>query len=265
MTKQQLAVQEQQLSIQQPLSMGAMLSAFIDKGVTEANVAAFGQLIALQERIQDREAQKEFAAALAELQGETIRVVATKAVDVKNGVPRYTFAPYEEIMKTVQPMLTAHGFSITFDTKIDDNRVFSICTLTHKSGCSRTNQFAVRLGNKPPGSSDAQGDMSNKSYAKRGALCDALNIVIDHDDDARLQGSAISQQDADNLRERVKATGSDEAKFLAWAGAETYEEISESRFDQLDDFLRRKEMKNPKPLESQPLKREPGETGQDLF
>ncbi len=239
-------------------SVGQMLSgalyAIQNKEVTAQHVDVLSKMMDLYERNEKRQAEKDFAAALTELQGETIRVQATKAVDVKNGVPRYTFAPYEEIMATVQPMLTKHGFSVTFDTKIDGDRLYSVCTLTHKAGHSRSNQFAVRFG-KPPGSSDAQGDMSTKSYAKRGALCDALNISIDHDDDARMIGKPIGKAIAEDLLNRVKLTGSDMISFLKFAGVtlppkaeienydpiEFFEQISDERFEQLDEILKRKE------------------------
>jgi hypothetical protein len=224
-------------------SVALMLSGFIDRGITAENVAAFSQLVTLKERMDDKQAQKDFASALVDLQGETIRVQATKAVDQKaDGTCRYRFAPYEEIMAVVQPMLTRHGFSITFDTKIEETRLSSICTLTHKSGHSRSNSFAVRYG-KPPGSSDAQGDMATKSYAKRGALCDALNISIEHDtdgDDARNEGGPVTQQQADELRDLCDETKSDRAKFLAFAGASKFEEISANRLSELKEVLVRR-------------------------
>ncbi len=223
-------------------SVAVMLREIVQGGITAESVAALESMVGLYERMQTKQAEKDFAAALTELQGETIRVQATKAVDVKNGVPRYTFAPYEEIMRTVQPMLTRHGFSVTFDTKIDGDRLYSVCTLTHKSGHSRSNQFAVRFG-KPPGSSDAQGDMSTKSYAKRGALCDSLNISIDHDDDARMIGKPIGRALAEELEARAKAVGADIDAFLKYAGASGFAEISDERWPVLDELLRRKELK----------------------
>jgi hypothetical protein len=237
-------IPQKQLAVMPEPSVAMMLSgalASIQSGeVTPQHVDVLDKMMGLYERNEKRQAEKDFAAALTELQGETIRVHATKAVDVKNGVPRYTFAPYEEIMSVVQPMLTAHGFSVTFDTKIDADRLYSVCTLTHKGGHSRSNQFAVRFS-KPPGSSDAQGDMSTKSYAKRGALCDALNISIEHDDDARMIGRPIGKALADDLEARVKAVGADEEAFLKFSGAKTYGEISDERWEECDKMLKRKE------------------------
>lgn len=246
----QLATREQQQIITQeePLNYFAMIARAAQDPACD--VEKMERLLAMAERMQTRQAEKDFAAALTALQGETIRVKATKSVDQKpDGTCRYRFAPYEEIMETVQPMLTRNGFSITFDTEVGDIRLTSICTLTHSSGHSRQNRFAVRYG-KPPGSSDAQGDMSTKSYAKRGALCDALNISVDHDTDgADEQPRSITPAQAVALEARCSAAGVDRAKFLRFAGAMTFCEISEARLPELEAQLSRKEAeKKPAPV-----------------
>lgn len=245
------------LAVQEPsvaLMLQNALNSIQSGEITAQHVEVLSRMMDLYERNEKREAEKAFAAALVELQSETIRVQATKAVDPKpDGSCRYRFAPYEEIMATVQPMLTRHGFSITFDTDEGESRLTSVCTLTHKCGHSRANKFAVRY-TKPPGSSDAQGDMSTKSYAKRGALCDALNITIDHDDDAKIVGKPIGKALAIDLQQRVRECKAvDEQRFLQYAGVacsnpatlEDYEQISDSRFDALDELLTRKERGKP--------------------
>ncbi len=257
----QLVPQSAELSQREEPSIACMLQAMVEKGITSDSVQAFSQLCALKERMEAKQAEREFAQALVNLQGETIRVPATKKVDVKSdGTCRYKFAAYEEIMALVQPMLSTHGFSITFDTEVGEQRLTSVCTLTHKSGHSRVNRFAVRYG-KPPGSSEAQGDMSTKSYAKRGALCDALNISIEHDtdgDDARSLGGPITKAQAEDLRARVKATAADQAKFLAFADAATFEEIDSSKLPQLDEVLRKREAKgSPRKDPLEELKNQP--------
>ncbi len=236
-------------TVQREPSVAVMLQSALTSiqtgEITGQHVEVLSKMMDLYERNEKREAEKAFADALVALQGETIRVEATKAVDKKaDGSCRYRFAPYEEIMAKVQPMLTRHGFSITFDTEEGETRLTSVCTLTHKSGHSRSNRFACRY-TKPPGSSDSQGDMSTKSYAKRGALCDALNIVIDHDDDARMEGPPIGKALAEDLEARVKACGANEEAFLRFAGAAHYEAIPDTRYDALDALLKRKEAGKP--------------------
>ncbi len=233
--------------MQREPSVGMMLSGLLESvrsgETTPQTVEVLKGMMDLYERNEKRVAEMAFAQALTELQGETSSVQATKAVDQKpDGTVRYRFAPYEEIMRTVKPMLTRYGFSVTFDTESNGDRLTSICTLMHKSGHARQNRFAVRYG-KPPGSSDAQGDMSTKSYAKRGALCDALNVVVDHDDDARMIGSPIGKALAEDLEARVTACGADREAFLKYAGAKDFSEISDERWESLDAMLKRKEGK----------------------
>lgn len=225
-------------------SVGQMLGAFIEKGITSENVAAFERLIALRERMQDRDAEKDFAKAFADLQACLPMVNAVREVPNRDGTIRYCYAPYEEIMAQVRPLLTRFGFSISFSSDIKDARVIQTCTLQHTGGHKRTNQFMALIGSGPPGASGAQIDGAANTYAKRQALCDALNIVVNHDtdgvDDARDEGSPISFEQAETLKQMVKDTGSNEAAFLKFAGATKYEEIGSSRYQQLFNELNKK-------------------------
>lgn len=234
--------EQNQLAVQEP-SVATMMQTFIERGVTAENVAAMKELVGLQERMNAKQAEREFAAAFVQLQSEMPKVTATKPVPGKDGSIRYHYAPFEEIMKQVQPLLTRHGFTVTFDTRfIDGGRCVSVCTLMHTGGHSRSNEFAARVGHGPPHASEAQADGAAQTYSKRFALCNALNIVVSGmDDDARAEGGFITKEQADDLRRRVKETDSDERRFLSYAQAESYEEIRDSRFAALDGFLAKKE------------------------
>lgn len=244
------AKRERQLAAPEP-SVAIMLQKVIDGGITAENVAALEALVGLYDRMQARQAEKDFAKAFSDLQAKTLRVVATKAVPNKDGTVRYRYAPYEEILEQVQPFLSEHGFCVSFDSEFSEGRMTAICTLRHVSGHSQSNRFSVRIGGGPPGSTETQSDGAAKTYAKRGALADALNIVVDHDDDARMVGRPVGKAIAWELRDRVLETKSDERAFLKFAGVvpsdpparEDYEKISDERFDELDAVLRRKEGK----------------------
>lgn len=234
---------DKQLAVQQQPNMALMLQTFIDKGVTAENVSALGMLCELQQKLEESAAKREFAAAFVALQGEMPAVKATKAVNNKDGTVRYKFAPYEDIMKQAQPFLKQHKFTVTFDNKMDEQRVVAICTLMHASGHSRENSFACRIGSGPPGSSDQQADGSASSYAKRLALCNALNIIVEHiDDDARLLGAPVDEVTAKALKDRVAYLKMDEATFLKLAGAAEYAAIPDAKYDLLDGLLFEKEV-----------------------
>jgi len=222
-------------------SIASLLAEVIKQGVTTENVAALDKLCDLYERVEAKRAERDYNAAFSELQREMPAVAATMAVQNRDGTVRYRYAPFQEIMEAVQPFLSKHGFAVSFDSKYADGRYTAICTLRHTGGHSETNQFAVRIGNGPPSASEPQADAAAKTYAKRGALSDALNIVVDHDDDARMIGKTITAEQATELEARVKACRANEEAFLKYAGAATYADIPEGRYETLDALLKRKE------------------------
>jgi hypothetical protein len=239
-----------QLAVQQP-SILSMLETLVEKGVTADNVAALDSLAKLHERMQDKQAERDFNAAFAKFQSEMPPVDATTAVPNNDGSVRYRFAPFEDLMAKIKPVLIDNGFSISFSSRSEADRIAAICTLRHVSGHSQTNEFSVRIGSGPPKATITQADGAAKTYAKRGALCDALNIVVEHDDDARMIGKSIGKAMGEELWMRVKELGAkvDEQAFLKFAGVacsnpakpEDYAEIGEDRFDALDAMLKRKE------------------------
>lgn len=256
---------EKQLSrIEEPsvaLMLQGALSNIQSGQITPQHVDVLEKMMALYERNEKRQSERDFADALVSLQGETARVKATSEVKDSGGTVRYKFAKYEAIMATVQPMLTKHGFSITFDTAVEDGRIVVSCKLTHRSGHSRENKFAVRNSAKPPGSSEAQGDMSNKSYAKRGALCDALNIVIEEDkdgaDDAR-NANCIAPEQAAEIERRVKDSGMVETRVFKWLDITSYEQIRTDQLPEIEKELRKREAKAAAAPSDEPSK-------EDLF
>lgn len=226
-----------------PVPVAAMLQGIIEKGVTAENVGALEKLVDLYERMEARSAEQAFAQAFNSLQAETPAIQAMKPVPAKDGTIKYYYAPYEEIMAAVGPLLRKHGFTITFSMRIDGTRVVQSCTLQHVSGHSRTTDFMARIGSGPPGASEAQADGAAATYAKRMALCSALNIVVERDTDARSEGAPITPEQAESLRARLESVHGNVKDFLEYAGARTFEEIGADKYWILDNALRRKESK----------------------
>lgn len=220
-----------------------MLEAMIQKGVTTENAAAFEQLVKLSEHMEDRRAEKEFATAFVKLQSEIPKIRATKAIPGRGGEVRSTFAPFEEIDAQARPICLANGFSYSFsEGESPAGKITKICTLHHISGHHRSNPYTVRIGSGPPGCSESQSDGSAHSYAKRGALCDCLNIVVTGmDNDARAEGGAIAKDQAEDLRTRLRNVEGDERAFLKFAGVSDFESIPVVKLDMLEEFLAKKE------------------------
>jgi hypothetical protein len=78
------------------------------------------------------------------------------------------------------------------------------------------------------------------SYAKRYALCAALNIVVTDEDNEDQLGTTI---DADQLTEielLIRDVNADVPKFLAWAGVKTLAELPAAKYAEAARMLRSK-------------------------
>ncbi len=224
-------------------SVAMMLQKVIEGGITADNVSALESLVGLYDRMQAKNAEKDFAVAFNRLMAEMPPIQATKPVPNNDGTVRYRFAPLEEIEAIVRPVALRNGFSYSFSEGPSENgRITKICTVQHSSGHHKSHSFTVRTS-APPKANDSQADGSTHSYAKRGAFSDAFSIIVDHDDDARVIGAPIGKALADDLEARVKACGADREAFLKYAGANSFAEISDERWPMLDELLKRKELK----------------------
>ena len=215
-----------------------LIQKVVDGGITEGNVAALDKLLGVYERLDEKRAEREFAAAFVALQSEIPVIVASTVIQNRGKYERF-----EDVSRVVNPLLAKHGFSISFSMDFRDGRILETCTLAHVGGHSRANSFAVRTGKAD---SDTQADCKAATTAKRNALLNCLNIVVrqdalqSEDEDASLEGAAISVEQVCFLRELVAQTKSDVAAFLAFAGAAKFEEIPTSRYERLVAALRRK-------------------------
>jgi len=227
------------VAAQQPtgLTIEAAFHAASTRALDKESLAVMKDLLAMS-------AQQQFNAAFVRLQSELPTIVA------KSIIPnRGRYEKFEDIMEVVAPLLTKHGFSVTFSMDFKENRILETCHLSHEGGHTRSNSFAVRAGKAD---SDTQADCKAATTAKRNALLNALNIVIrqdalqNEDDDATLDGdpdAKITPQQADSLRHRVAmlADAVNMHAFWKFARAEKFSDIPSNKFDEVDAMLKRKE------------------------
>jgi hypothetical protein len=220
-------------------SVGDMLQAVIEKGVTTENVAAIEKLVGLYERMQDRDAEKHFNQSFVKLQSE-LPVIVAKTIIPNRG----RYERFEDIMQVVAPLLGANGFTVSFSNDFKDNRIIETCTLSHIGGHTRSNSFAVRCGGRSD--SDTQSDCKAATTAKRNALMNALNIVIRQDclneeNDAAIEGDPnafVTAEQAEELERRCKEGNRKIDAFLKVAKAESFSKIKASNYEMLDSMLR---------------------------
>lgn len=159
------------------------------------------KLMDLQERYEAGRAQKAFSAAMAQFQSTVPTIHKNKQAD------RYTFASFDEIMRTIKPHLSECGLSVRFSTKTEGTIITSICTISHRDGHSETTEFSAPVDPNMR-VNETQKVGSANSYSKRYCLINALNLSVsdDIDDDGKAAGTqfATDEQWAE-LRDFVEA------------------------------------------------------------
>jgi hypothetical protein len=157
------------------------------------DVSKLEKIIELQERILKTQAKAEFDNAFSEMQRELPVIIEHKKTD------KSSYAPLEDIVQEVRPILARHGFSLSHRTEWPDKGTVKVVgILSHRQGHERESEFlsaADASGSKNP----IQGLASAISYGRRYTTTDLLNIVTrGEDDDAKRAGRAPAPDGYDN-------------------------------------------------------------------
>lgn len=199
----------------------------IDKGV---DVEVLERLVALQERVTERNARAAYFEALAAVQEaipEVRKSREAKIVTKAGGTYSYTFAPLEEITRAIRPHLKKAGLSYSWSTKEGTNAgtVVVTCTLRHVDGHSETSDFPVPTDTKAD-MSGAQRNGAAMTYGKRQSLVAVLGLTTaDEDTDGAEPSEFISYHQISELDVKIQTTHTDKAKFLEWLGVSQLSEI----------------------------------------
>lgn len=147
------------------------------------------RLLALHERIVQRQSETAFNSSLAAAQQEMPRIQR----DAKNPSTNSLYARLESLNKEAVPIYTKHGFSLSFGTaesKLTDS-VMVTCVVSHKDGFSRSYQCDIPLdiagakGNL--NKTRTHGFGSTLSYGRRYLTLLIFNIsLVNEDDDGNL-------------------------------------------------------------------------------
>ncbi len=147
------------------------------------------KIIELHERLSKQQAKAQFDEAFAEMQRNLPVIMARKKTT--NGTKDGKYAPLEDIMEKVRPILADHGFSISHRNEFPAGGLIkTIGTLAHRAGFERSSEF-VCVADKSGAKNDVQALGSAMSYGRRYTTNDLLNIVTrNEDDDAKRAAAA---------------------------------------------------------------------------
>lgn len=224
-------------------SIAAILGNAVEKGMAPE---ALEKLVALYERVADRQAAQEFSASMAAFQAECPSIAKTSEAEIvtRSGAKYgYKYAELDEIARTVRPLLHKHGLSYTWDSAEDKGSIVCSCIVRHANGHSVTAKFSCSI-DSAAAMSGAQKSGAALTYARRQALIQALGLTTtDGDNDAALPAHdprPVTDNQAANLDALIDEVGADRAKFLKFFGVDKVGLVPAYRFAEAVKMLEEK-------------------------
>lgn len=232
---------EQEIALAVPTGIEAVIAkAAVDPNV---DMDKMRQLLDMQIEMMDREAKRDFNAAMNVAQSEMGPVSA----DATNPQTRSKYASYSALDSKLRPIYTRNGFSLSFDSGDNppENHVRVLCYVGHIGGHSRTYH-----ANMPADGKGAKGgDVMTKthaagaamSYGQRYLLKLIFNVAIgEADTDGNMPGDVITADQKDNIIALMKDKKADTAKFLKHMGFETVDAIPAKEYERAINALKAK-------------------------
>lgn len=197
------------------------------------NVESVERLLAMQERVWARDAERAFNEAMKAAQAE-IRPIAANATNTQT---KSKYATYDQLDRALRPIYTKHGFSLSFDEADCDKpeHIRVLCYVAHEDGHTRT----YRKDMPADGKGAKGGDVMTKthaagaaaSYGARYLLKGIFNVAIGEDDqDGNAPEGPVSGGQLAELRQLIEAFDVDEQKFAAHMKTDALENLPVGRF-----------------------------------
>jgi hypothetical protein len=187
-------------------SITQLLHLAVERGTP---VEQLQQLVALHERMEEREARQEFVNAMAAFQFECPSIKRAKTAHITTGKGSnysYTYSELDYIAKIVNPILAKHGLRYTWDTDVtSDGRMLTcICTVQHVRGHSEASKFTLPIQNASAMSAQQMVGAA-MTFAQRRSLSAALGITTTDDDSAEADPTPVSEQQLHTIEDMIEA------------------------------------------------------------
>lgn len=248
---------------QAPAQQKTVLQIIADVAANpNANPATMRELLDMQKEIMADQSKRDFNAAFIALQRDLPAIRRDGRIEVREKDPRTgsreggrvqqstPYATFNNIMKTIKPLLVKHGFALSFETEPMGERLLVKGRL-EGYGHERTTAFplpAETSGSK----NNVQGWGSSMSYGKRYCTIALLNIVSEAPEDRDTDGepnreslkaakgggfvdvpdrAVVSQAQLDKIIENIEWCGVSRAAFCKHYGIAKVDDLPADLFD----------------------------------
>lgn len=189
------------------------------------------RLLAMHERILARDAKAQYFAALAEMQTELPVIGERGKIKNNSGSVQSTYALWEDINEAIRPILSKHGFALSFRCGNEGENIKVTGVLSHRGGHSEETTMLLPA-DKSGSKNVVQSFGSSTSYGKRYTASALLNLTSTGEDDDGQKGGTkfVTEQQAADLQclaQEVEADVPAFLKYLAKTGKVTIGSIAE--------------------------------------
>lgn len=205
------------------------------------DVAKMDKILAMMERLEDKNAERQFNVAMHEAQGE-MRQIGT---DLTNPQTRSKYASYGKLDRILRPIYTKHGFSVSFDTGDSDPGFLTVLAyVAHESGHTRTYRAPMPADGKGAKGGDVMTKThaagSAMSYGMRYLLKMIFNVAVgEDDDDGNAAGlETITEKQAADILAMMDEYGTDRALFLKYFSIDEVAHLPAKHFETAVQALR---------------------------
>lgn len=226
-------------------SITELLHLAVEKGTPVEQLA---QLVELHEKMEAREAAKEFAIAMAAFQQECPSIYKSKTAKITTqggGSYSYSYAELDHIARTVNPILAKYGLSYSWDTAIDKGFLTCICTVRHLNGHKTESRFSLPTESKSA-MSEQQKYGAALTFAQRRSLSSALGLTTtDEDSEAAPDAdpTPITDDQVIELEDLIAEVKADRGRFLKFLGVEELAQLPAVRYKEAIAALSQKKGK----------------------
>lgn len=244
MSKQEVVERIEPTPVMPPQGESSAIISMIERAARDPSVDIdkFERLMAMKERVEQESAKRAFHEAMSAAQGEIPQVVR----NAENSHTRSKYATLEAISKELTPIITRHGFSMSFDTADSPlpGHYRLVCQLGHSAGYCR--DYHADLPSDAAGSGGKvnktaiQAFGSTISYGRRYLTMLIFNVAITNEDN---DGNSIRSQEAapvsdemlsagelSAIRNALVFAGKDEARFCKHIGVAKLEDVYADKF-----------------------------------
>lgn len=230
--------------VAQSVDTAAGIVAVIERAAMnpDVDIEKMERLLAMQERIMDRNAEAAFAAAMTSVQSKLPTVF--RASDNTQTGSKY--AKHEAMAKAIKPIYTAEGFSITFSEgdSPKERHIRIVGILRHSAGHKEMHHVDLPLDNAgikgTVNKTETHATGSTFSYGRRYLTLLMFDVATGDDNDGNGPADTITEEQIANLEALISETASDRAAFLRFMGVTRLDEIGAKHYTRAIKALEQK-------------------------